>query len=361
MPLVRKRRAAEPANSDNAAPESSTNRRQRPRGEDSSEGEMTDSDGGAGAPSSLDAMVKKMVRFALASEYSRLPIRRSDISAKVLGEQGTRQFKTVFEQAQRELKSKFGMEMCELPAREKTTISQRRAAQKIEKQSSSNKSWILITTLPRAYQTPAILPPAKAPSSGVESTYTALYTFIIALIILNGGALAEPKLDRYLTRMNADQHTPIDRTDKLLQRLCKEGYLVRTREMDGGEELIEYIVGPRGKIEVGSRGVAGLVREVFGWGESRSGDYGDGAAGLTQVEQEEKDIFEDQLKRSLGIRDRDGRVSGEAVSAQREEEASEGPRRSGRPSTAARREDSSSSSSSEEEEEEGEEGEDESD
>jgi hypothetical protein len=71
-------------------------------------------------------MVKKMVRFALSSEYSRLPIRRSDISTKVLGEQGSRDFKTVFEQAQRELRSKFGMEMTELPAREKATVAQRR-------------------------------------------------------------------------------------------------------------------------------------------------------------------------------------------------------------------------------------------
>lgn len=71
-------------------------------------------------------MVKKLVRLAMASEYSRLPIRRTDISAKVLGEQGSRQFKLVFEQAQNELQHRFGMEMSELPAREKVTISQRR-------------------------------------------------------------------------------------------------------------------------------------------------------------------------------------------------------------------------------------------
>ena len=35
--------------------------------------------------SSNDQMVKKLVRLALASEYSRIPIRRSDISAKGLG------------------------------------------------------------------------------------------------------------------------------------------------------------------------------------------------------------------------------------------------------------------------------------
>lgn len=71
-------------------------------------------------------MVKKMVRLALASEFSRLPIRRSDISVKVLGEQGTRQFKTVFEETQRVLQEKFGMEMMELPVKEKVTVQQRR-------------------------------------------------------------------------------------------------------------------------------------------------------------------------------------------------------------------------------------------
>lgn len=87
---------------------------------------MSDSDGGPDAPSSTDAMVKKLVRLALSSEYSRLPIRRGDISAKVLGEQGSRQFKTVFETAQKQLRTVFGMELTELPAREKVTVAQRR-------------------------------------------------------------------------------------------------------------------------------------------------------------------------------------------------------------------------------------------
>lgn len=44
----------------------------------------------------------------------------------VLGAHGGRQFKHVFEDAQRELRDKFGMEMTELPVKEKVTISQRR-------------------------------------------------------------------------------------------------------------------------------------------------------------------------------------------------------------------------------------------
>jgi len=71
-------------------------------------------------------MVKKLVRLALASEYSRQPIRRSDIGAKALGEQGSRPFKAVFEGAQKALRTRFGMEMVELPQREKVTVSQRR-------------------------------------------------------------------------------------------------------------------------------------------------------------------------------------------------------------------------------------------
>lgn len=73
-------------------------------------------------------MVKKLVRLALACEYSRLPIRRGDISVKVLGEPGTRKFKLVFEMAQKELRTKFGMQMEELPSREKFTITQRRGS-----------------------------------------------------------------------------------------------------------------------------------------------------------------------------------------------------------------------------------------
>lgn len=76
--------------------------------------------------SSTDVMVKKLVRLALSSEYSRQPIRRVDISNKVLGEQGSRQFKIVFEEAQRVLADTFGMQLAELPGKEKVTIQQRR-------------------------------------------------------------------------------------------------------------------------------------------------------------------------------------------------------------------------------------------
>ncbi|GJP98192.1 hypothetical protein CBS115989_3904 [Aspergillus niger] len=292
----RKRRAVPDSPSEDDLPTPETQRR-RVAARQATESEDDDDAGDddaydTRAPSSTDVMVKKMVRLALASEFSRLPIRRSDISVKVLGEQGTRQFKTVFEEAQRVLQEKFGMEMMELPVKEKVTVQQRRAAQKVEKPSSTNKSWIVTTTLPTKYRKPEILLPSKAP---MESTYTGLYSFIIAVIVLNGGTIHEQKLERYLKRTNTDAWTPIDRTDRFLQRLCKEGYLVRNRDVDGGEEVIEYILGPRGKIEVGTKGVARLVREVYG----RSDDS------------ERDDEFEIRLARSLGLKQPEPRAQEE--------------------------------------------------
>lgn len=75
----------------------------------------------------VEQLAKKLVRLALACEFARQPIRRADISAKVLESQG-RQFKNVFDEAQMQLKAVFGMQMEELPLREKVTVAQKRGA-----------------------------------------------------------------------------------------------------------------------------------------------------------------------------------------------------------------------------------------
>lgn len=170
------------------------------------------------------------------------------------------------------------------------------------------------------------------------------------MISLNGGSLGEQKLERYLARTNADTYTPIDRTDKFLNRLCKEGYLVRTKENDGGEEIVEYMVGPRGKVEVGSGGVAGLVREVYG----RGGNLED----LTPAEREEREEFDARLKKSLGVtgpKQGSGSGSGSGSKSARGQgnhangEGSSGPRR---PSRRANAGDSDEEDEDEEDEEE---------
>ena len=179
-----------------------------------------------------------------------------------------RQFKHVFTEAQDQLRSVFGMELTELPVKEKVTVSQKRAAQRSGTQgSSTSKAYILTSTLPARYRSASVLRPAQIPSTEAEASYIGLTTFIIALIYLSASqTMSESQLEKHLKRMNADNYVLNgEKTEKVLKRMEKENYIIKVRERDGGgEESVEYIVGPRGKVEVGERGVAGLVRGVYG-------------------------------------------------------------------------------------------------
>jgi hypothetical protein len=128
---------------------------------------------------------------------------------------------------------------------------------------------------------------------------------IISLISLCGGTLADAKLDRYLKRMNADVNMPMDKTEAVLQKMIKQGYLVRIKENVSGEETVDWMVGPRGKVEVGNEGVRGLVTDV----------YGDTAP----------EDLSDRIKSSLGL----DVVRGEQEEEQATEEAAENTQRNG--------------------------------
>lgn len=212
-------------------------------------------------------MVKSLVRLALASEHTRTPLKRPDITAKALDGKG-RRFRSVFDGAQLVLRETFGMELVELPAREKVTLTQRRTAvtqaQSQSAGSNATKTWVLRSVLPAEFRIPEIIGPSKTPSLEMESAYVGLYTFVVSLIALSGGRLEESRLERSLRRMNAGETTPVDQTARVLQKMEKQGYIVRIRETSGGEESIEYAVGSRGKVEIGRDGVAGLVRKVHG-------------------------------------------------------------------------------------------------
>ncbi len=130
---------------------------------------------------------------------------------------------------------------------------------------ASTNAYVLVSTLPAKYRVPGIVAPSTAPTEEAESAYVGLYTFVISLIYLTGGMLPEAALDRFLRRANADQTTPVDRTEKLLQRMMKDGYVSKVKDSSSGEEKVDYIVGPRGKVEVGEVGVADFIKNV--WGE----------------------------------------------------------------------------------------------
>lgn len=261
-----------------------------------------------------------------------------------------REFKHVLAAANHHLRTTFGMFLTELPQKEKITISQKRAAQRSQSSAASSNAYILTSTLPASFRSPAILPPPRIPSSTTDSSYTALYTFVIAIILLSPrGTIPESRLERHLKRMNADNYVLGEKTEKILKRLEREQYIVRVRERDGGgEESVEFVVGPRGKVEVGERGVAGVVRRVYGKRDA------------------EADELERKLVRSLGeivlVKKKAMREGGEGVGERGGDVGEEGgrggkeQRRSGRLGRRAMEE----TEEGEEEEEGGEEEEDES-
>ncbi|KAI4913450.1 uncharacterized protein J4E92_009799 [Alternaria infectoria] len=247
-------------------------RRRRDETPEDEDIDMEDAIREAQGSGSVDQLAKGLVRYALSCEHSRKPIKRADINEKVLGSY-TRLFKDVFSHANSQLMDVFGMQFVELPKADKVTLRQKRAAAGSESQSKSTGIWVLQTILPEQYRIPDIIGPSRplaADSDEInrEDSYVGLYTMAIALIVISGGIIPEGKLDRALRRMNADQTTPVGTKDKTLAIMAKDGYIVKIRETPaGGEETIDYIVGPRGKVEVGREGVAQFIRMMFGESE----------------------------------------------------------------------------------------------
>ena len=231
-----------------------------------------------------------------------------------------RQFKHVFGEAQEQLRSVFGMELTELPVKEKVTISQKRAAQRSGTQgSSTSKAYILTSTLPARYRNASVLQPARIPSTGAEASYVGLTTFIIALIYLsNSQTISESRLEKHLKRMNADNYVLAgEKTEKVLKRMEKENYIIKVRERDGGgEESVEYIVGPRGKVEVGERGVAGLVRGVYGKKDAEADEL------ERRLARSLGDVFIDEKRRRVG--GEEGEINGEQENNSDQAEAGAG-------------------------------------
>ncbi|KAH6888152.1 MAGE family-domain-containing protein [Thelonectria olida] len=230
-----------------------------------SEDEM-DEDEHPGA-SADDQMAKKLVRYAISCEFSRTAIRRDGIKERVLGNQG-RSFRRIFELAQKQLRDVWGMELRELPVREKMSLQEKRAAMKSNSQPKSGSgAYILSSTLPAAYRAAAILSPSKTPSADDEATYVAFYTMVVSMIWLNNGELSEQKLKRYLSRLNADRNVSMDKTEVIFKRMEKQGYVVKKVDRppigQDGDMTITWHVGPRAKEEIGLDGVIGMVTEVY--------------------------------------------------------------------------------------------------
>ncbi|KAE9972143.1 hypothetical protein EG328_005157 [Venturia inaequalis] len=206
----------------------------------------------------IEKRARKLVRYALACSFSRTSIRRADVVKKVMDDEG-RDFKLVFAEAQLKLQVTFGMEMRALPSKEKLTLKERRieAAKTATQAAKKADVWTLVTTLPLEYRDALIIP---AP----DPVYTSLYTLVISMIVLSGGTIDETQVMRFMRRAHAEEDTPLGTTDKILQRMHKDGYIAKTKETVSGEESIEFVVGPLGKVEVDKHAIANNIRKIWG-------------------------------------------------------------------------------------------------
>lgn len=167
--------------------------------------------------------------------------------------------------------------MVELPVKDRalmTTEQKRKAAKSQSQKEATSKAYILVSTIPEELR--KVLTPSKVQSADGEAAYTALYTLLISIIALSGGELSDPRLRRHLARLNIDNNmpsmnpndptNPSEKTESVLQRMVKQGYLVKVAEGNsyGDEDSTTWHVGPRGQVEVDHESIARFVRAVYG-------------------------------------------------------------------------------------------------
>lgn len=62
--------------------------------------------------------------------------------------------------------------------------------------------------------------------------------------------------------MNAEKHTPIGATDKLLQTMIRHNYIMKQKDGTTDDGSFDYVLGPRAKVEIGPEGVLSMLKTV---------------------------------------------------------------------------------------------------
>ena len=107
------------------------------------------------------------------------------------------------------------------------------------------------------------MPPSNVDSITEEASYIGLCTILVSIVALSTeGVMSQRLLDRNLHRLEGDMSK--EAKDALLKKMEKQCYIYRTVEKTPDDEITEYRVGPRGKVEIGNRGVMAFVKEVYG-------------------------------------------------------------------------------------------------
>ncbi|KAI0791274.1 MAGE family-domain-containing protein [Abortiporus biennis] len=268
-----------------------------------------------------------LVRLALFTEQKRVPLRRDDISKKVLGSK-SRAFGEVFTRAQEILRNTFGMEMVELRQRvEEDPNEKEKEAMNIKKKApqTGTKTFILRSVLDPFLIEQATIPDkdilkseqeegfgfgdeddedSQAASRATGSLFAwqssdqvgniGILYVILALILVNGRSMTDADLCSLLKRLRLPMTAPLRTTsqsthqhlttESYLTQLIRQGYLdkIDTSKINvGGTKKrvraptatqahkqednanYEWRWGPRSMSEVGEVGIAKFVAEFM--------------------------------------------------------------------------------------------------
>ncbi|KTW31473.1 hypothetical protein T552_00116 [Pneumocystis carinii B80] len=218
----------------------------------------------------LNLMVKNFIRLALAFEHNRTPIKREDISKKVLLPSYSRSFAIVFEKTQEKLRNVFGMELVELPYKNNykhISTSHLRRSQNSQTHNSFsmthlNKSWILCSILDPKYSDLIFEVPTIK-----ESVFSGIVMTILSILIMNGGEISSELLIKYLSQLQMDKDTSIGSLDKTLKEMVKKGYLEKIKDditSTNEEKGYIYLLGPRGKTEIDPESLTAFIKKIQG-------------------------------------------------------------------------------------------------
>ncbi|RIB28767.1 MAGE family-domain-containing protein [Gigaspora rosea] len=217
----------------------------------------------------LERKVKDVVRLALSSELRKIPLKRDEITRKVLHEH-SRAFTVVMSKARERLRDIFGMDLVELPAKEKKAVTSsgttRRGGANKDKSSSASKSYALQNILPQKLRETGLIQWDR----NEEQEIMGLLTVILSLIHVNGRVLSDDQLRHYFRTLYLDNNPKFE-LEKLLANFVKQGYLDKQKSgfADSSSQApekdhVEYRWGPRAKIEMPETNLCDFIKSVYG-------------------------------------------------------------------------------------------------
>lgn len=218
---------------------------------------MEGSGGGAGPSTVSDETAFNLIRLALAHEVGKRPLRREDIASLVLGEQNSRQFKSLLALTNGKLASTYGMQLVPLPTATRQISTSTSAGRKAvaagasgsanKKPPSSDHCYILRSIIER-----------PAGMFHPHPDRLALLAVVICLISLSSEhSIEESALSDRLSDLGIFAQFGDDEMRELFVEWKRQRYLVSGRRPDDGASI--YTVGPRGMVEFPAESLVSFV------------------------------------------------------------------------------------------------------